>query len=208
MAKCQESGSFGIQLSFLFHFLIFNFLNFQLQLTCNIILVSGVQHSDQTSWDITLESLRVLVFPGEKENNCICIRSWQQVFIKKVVSEKNILKLLGLFFSAPRLNTEYFSRLLFVCPVGGGTLTKAFICICRCVHHQGVGQGRRYLGLEKMSSVLDLVVSYWLPENPLQCWEYIWLFERRSSSKSNRSFHKCAKRKKQESVIISKNESL
>lgn len=59
------------------------------------------------------------MFLGEKKIIVYVSLKLMGSVYKETVNEKNILQLLGLLFSVPRLNTEYFSGVSSVYPVGG-----------------------------------------------------------------------------------------
>ena len=169
-------------------------------------------------WDAVLESLWVLMLPGGRENNCICIFEVCGKCLQEHCwyLENSILKLMSLFF-IPRLN-RVFSE-VFVYSLGGVTLTqnytlKIYLFICVASSHWA---RQKVLGSwedEISSRFGELLLA---TESPLKCWEYIQLFEKCSSSKSYWSFHKFTKEKEgswgvlcgmwEESSIINKNES-
>lgn len=81
------------------------------------------------------------MFPVGKDKNCIRIFEigWD-VLTEKIVSEKNILKLLGLFISAPRLTQSIsLGYCLSICWGGGipaehyafeTRLSCVYVCVC------------------------------------------------------------------------------
>lgn len=89
---------------------------------------AGMENSvrSRVIWDEVLESLWVLMLPGRRENNCICIFEVCGKCLQEHCwyLENTILKLMSLFFFVPRFNRVFSG--VFVYSVGGVTLTQHY----------------------------------------------------------------------------------